>query len=57
MEPQNTRNTQMEAGEDGVNLLSKRVLGCARTVLHALGTGFFENVYENALRGFCARSA
>jgi len=49
MEPQNTLNTQMDAGEDRVNMLSKRIIGCALTVLHALGTGFLEKVYENAL--------
>ena len=49
MEPQNTQNTQMETSEDRVNLLSKRIIGCALTVLHALGTGFLEKVYENAL--------
>jgi GxxExxY protein len=49
MEPQNTQNTQIETGEDRVNLLSKRIIGCALTVLHALGTGFLERVYENAL--------
>ncbi len=49
MEPQNTQNTQMETGEDRVNFLSKRTIGCALTVIHALGTGFLEKVYENAL--------
>ena len=49
MEPQNTQNTQMDTGEDRVNLLSRRIIGCALTVLHALGTGFLEKVYENAL--------
>jgi GxxExxY protein len=49
MEPQNTQNTQMETDEDRVNLLSKRIIGCALTVLYALGTGFLEKVYENAL--------
>jgi GxxExxY protein len=49
MEPQNTPNTQMDTGEDKVNLLSNRIIGCALTVLHALGTGFLEKVYENAL--------
>jgi len=38
MEPQSTQNTQMDAGADRVNLLSKRIIGCALTVLHALGT-------------------
>jgi GxxExxY protein len=49
MEPQNTLNTQMDSYEDRVNLLSKRIIGCALTVLHGLGTGFLEKVYENAL--------
>src|SRR3712207_3792864 len=49
MEPQNTPNTQRDASEDRLNLLSKRIIGCALTVLHALGTGFLEKVYENAL--------
>jgi hypothetical protein len=49
MEPQNTQNTQMDIGKDGINRPSKRTIGCALTVLHALGTGFLENVYENAL--------
>ena len=49
MEPQNTQNTQTDTGEDRVNLLSKRIIGCALTVLHGLGTGFLEKVYENAL--------
>jgi GxxExxY protein len=49
MEPQNTPNTQIDTSEDSVNLLSKRIIGCALTVLHALGTGFLEKIYENAL--------
>jgi GxxExxY protein len=49
MEPQNTQNTQMETGEDRVNVLSNPIIGCALTVLHALGTGFLERVCENAL--------
>jgi GxxExxY protein len=49
MEPQNTQNTQMDADAGEVNLLSKRIVGCALTVLHTLGTGFLERVYENAL--------
>ena len=31
------------------NELSRRVIGCAFTVLNTLGTGFLEKVYENAL--------
>ena len=49
MEPQNTQNTQMDSGADRVDLLSKRIIGCAHTLLHALGTGFLGQVYENAL--------
>ena len=36
----------MDSGADRVNFLSKRIIGCALTVLHALGTGFLEKVYE-----------
>jgi GxxExxY protein len=43
----------METGEDRVNLLSKRIIGCAPTVLHGLGTGYLEKVYENALVHEC----
>jgi GxxExxY protein len=49
MEPQNTQNTQMDTDEGGANLMSKRIVGCALTVPHTLGTGFLEKVYENAL--------
>jgi GxxExxY protein len=49
MAPQNRQNTQMNIGEGGVNLLSNRIIGCALTVFRALGTGFLEKVYENAL--------
>jgi GxxExxY protein len=36
---------------DGMILggLSERVIGCAITVANALGSGFLEEVYENAL--------
>jgi GxxExxY protein len=46
MEPQSTLNS---GDVDRVNLLSNRIIGCALTVLHALGTEFLEKVYENAL--------
>jgi PD-(D/E)XK nuclease superfamily len=49
MEPQNTQNTQMDISVDRINLLSKRIIGCALTVLHALGTGLLEKLDENAL--------
>ena len=49
MEPQNTQNTLTDTGEDGINLLTGRIIGCGLTVLHTLGTGFLEKIYENAL--------
>jgi len=39
----------MDTGEDGVDLLSERITGGALRVLHAPGTGFLEEVCENAL--------
>jgi GxxExxY protein len=39
----------MHADGDGLNGLSGHVIGCAFTVLNALGAGFLERVYENAL--------
>ncbi len=32
-----------------LNVLSEKVIGCAYTVSNALGCGFLEKVYENAL--------
>ena len=49
MEPQNTQNTQTESRDGGVNVLTGRIIGCALTVLHGLGPGFLEKVYERAL--------
>jgi GxxExxY protein len=43
------QNTQMDIVEGRINLLSKRTIGCALTVPHALGTGFLEKAYEDAL--------
>ena len=37
------------ADSDRLNDLSRRVSGCAFTVLNTLGAGFLEKVYENAL--------
>jgi GxxExxY protein len=39
----------MDTEGNGANPLSRRIIGCALTVLHTLGTGFLEKVYENAL--------
>jgi GxxExxY protein len=33
MEPQNTQSTQMDTDGNGVNPLSRRIIGCALTVL------------------------
>lgn len=34
---------------DSLNLLSEKIIGCAFNVSNALGTGFLEKVYQNAL--------
>lgn len=39
----------MHTDENGLNNLSRRVIGCAFTVLNTLGAGFLEKTYENAL--------
>jgi len=44
----NTDETQMISDEE-LNDLSRRVLGAAFIVSNALGVGFREKVYENAL--------
>jgi PD-(D/E)XK nuclease superfamily len=49
MEPQSTPNAQIGAGQDGLDALSKQIIGCALIVMRTLGTGFLEKVYENAL--------
>ena len=49
MEPQKTQSTQMDTGTDRTNLLSNRIIGSALTVHRALGNGFLEKLYENAL--------
>ena len=35
--------------DDQLNNLTERIIGCAFTVSNALGCGFLEKVYENAL--------
>ena len=49
MEPQSTPNTQIGAGQGGLDARSKQIIGCALIVMRTLGTGFLEKVYENAL--------
>ena len=39
----------MNTDDPGLNKLSERIIGCAFTVSNALGVGFLEKVYENAL--------
>jgi GxxExxY protein len=39
----------MDSYESGINLLSKRIIDCASTVLRAVGTGFLEKAHENTL--------
>lgn len=39
----------MDTGTDRTNLLSNRIIGSALTVHRALGNGFLEKLYENAL--------
>ena len=39
----------MNADELVLNNLSERIIGCSMTVSNALGVGFLEKVYENAL--------
>ena len=34
---------------DGLNEVTKRIIGCAYAVSNSLGAGFLEKVYENAL--------
>ena len=41
---------QMDADERRLNEITERIIGCAYTVGNALGAGFLEKVYENALR-------
>ncbi|HEY7687875.1 MAG TPA: GxxExxY protein, partial [Dongiaceae bacterium] len=39
----------MNTDREALNKISERVIGCAYTVGNALGSGFLERVYENAL--------
>jgi GxxExxY protein len=42
---------ELEVGRDdlGLNELTREIIGCAYTVANALGPGFLEKVYEDAL--------
>jgi GxxExxY protein len=39
----------MNTDDFGVNRVSERIIGCAFRVSNALGVGFLEKIYENAL--------
>ena len=39
----------MNTDDPSLNKLSERIIGCGFTVSNALGVGFLEKVYENAL--------
>jgi hypothetical protein len=39
----------MDADRNRLDEISERIIGCAFTVANALGAGFLEKVYENAL--------
>ena len=39
----------MNANRPELDAISNRIIGCAFTVANALGSGFLEKVYENAL--------
>src|SRR5271167_2411165 len=39
----------MDANRPELDAISNRIIGCAFTVANALGSGFLEKVYENAL--------
>ena len=44
------RGTAMpRTGQDALNAVTERVIGCAYAVSNGLGCGFLEKVYENAL--------
>jgi len=40
---------QMDTDEHGLNAITERIIGCSYAVANALGHGFLEKVYENAL--------
>jgi hypothetical protein len=39
----------MNTGQDAVDALTQKIIGCAFRVANTLGVGFLEKVYENAL--------
>jgi GxxExxY protein len=42
-------NTDNSLNEGELNALTERIIGCAFKVANALGCGYLEKVYENAL--------
>ncbi len=49
MEPQMNADERRLKGAMPINNLTEKVIGCAIAVSNALGAGFLEKVYENAL--------
>lgn len=49
MEPQMDADIRRSKAVMPINDLTEKVIGCAFTVSNALGAGFLEKVYENAL--------
>jgi GxxExxY protein len=46
---------QINADERRLNEITEKIIGCAYAVSNALGCGYLEKVYENALRGDLVR--
>jgi GxxExxY protein len=46
---QGSLEPQINTDDPSLNKLSERIIGCAFAVSNALGVGFLEKVYENAL--------
>ena len=38
-----------DSNQEGINKITEKIIGCSYTVSNALGCGFLEKVYENAL--------
>ncbi len=44
-----TDGHRSKKGDEGLNAITERIIGCAYRVHNALGSGFLEKVYENSL--------
>ena len=43
------KQPQMDTDKHGLDLTSKKIIGCAFEVFNVLGSGFLEKVYKNTL--------